>query len=345
MNRARLAGFGLAVPGLLALAMSVNSSYRFLGARLGIVAHTERLVLAGTAESAIIAFSVYAWATKSRGPARLALAAVLVQALPAYAIGGGIGGTVRVVIGPVLLAGVLHLLLGLEVRIRGERPDSLLRAAMREARERLAAWLGIGRRGADSAAIARSRAADRAVTLADQLAAARPGGRSHRRLVGRLAAAVDQSRYRLDVADADRAERDIVARIIRRKSVDSLARIETRHRWTALPPLSEREWTPLSLVIGGRQDTDVDDVEETAAEQVETTSAVALEGTRNKVTEVVTLTPTELRRRATRLARQTVAATGRQVTTNQLQTEFNLSRRDAAELRRAVVTTPKEAAV
>jgi hypothetical protein len=63
------------------------------------------------------------------------------------------------------------------------------------------------------------------------------------------------------------------------------------------------------------------------------------------VTEVVTLTPSELRKRAVRLARRTVAETGRQVTTNQLQTEFNITRRDAAELRRAVVTTaPKEGA-
>jgi hypothetical protein len=345
MNRARLAGFGLAVPGLLALGMSANTSYRFLGDPLGITAHTERLALAGTAEAAIIALSVYAWATKTKGPARLALAAVLVQAVPAYSIGGGIGGTVRVAIGPLLLAVLLHLLLGLEVRARGERPDSLLRAALRECRERLAAWLGIGRRGADSAAIARSRAADRAVSLADRLAAARPGGRSHRRLVGRLATAVDQARYRLDPAEADRAERDIVARIIRRKSVDSLARIETRHLWTALPPLSEREWKPLQLVSPEQPVADADDVEDTADGQPEMTSSVALESPRNTVTEVVTLTPGELRRRASRLARRIFAETGRQVTTDQLRAEFNLSRRDAVELRRTVVTTPKEAAV
>jgi hypothetical protein len=348
MNRARLAGFGLAVPGLLALALSTDTSYRFLGTRLGITAHTERLALAGTAEAAIIAFSVYAWATQSKGPARLALAAVLVQAVPAYAIGGGVGGTVRVFIGPLLLAVLLHLLLGLELRARGQRPDSLARAAIREFRERLTAWLGIGRRGTDSAAIARSRAADRAVNLADQLAAARPGSRKHARLAARLAAAVDQARYRLDGPDADRMEREIVARIIRRKSVDALARIETRHRWTDLPPLAEREWRPLpalapvELVVDEDDETDV---EVAIDEAVETTTAVALDIPRQTVTEVVTLTPAELRRRASRLARRVHAETGRQVTTTALQSEFNLSRRDAAELRRELVTTaPKKGA-
>ena len=44
--------------------------------------------------------------------------------------------------------------------------NGLLASIGREIRERLTARLGIGRRGADSAEIARSRAADRAVRLA-----------------------------------------------------------------------------------------------------------------------------------------------------------------------------------
>lgn len=349
MNRTRLAGFGLAVPGLMALGMSANTSYRFLGDRLGVVAHAERLALAGTAETAIIALSVYAWATKSNGPARLALGAVLVQAVPAYSISGGIGGTVRVAIGPLLLAVLLHLLLGLEVRAGGQRPDSLTRAAVREFRERLTAWLGIGRRGADSAEIARSRAADRAVTLAGRVAAARPGSRAHARYAGRLAACVDLARLRLDPGDADRVERTIVARIIRRKSVDALARIEARHRWTDVPPLADRQWrswpvpAALGLVPDAAAADEADDAEEAADDPAQTTSAVALATPRHTVTEVVTLTPTELRKRASRVARRVHAETGRQVTTEQLRSEFNLSRRDAAGLRRQVVASaPKD---
>jgi hypothetical protein len=344
VNRTRLAGIGLAVPGLMALGMSANTSYRFLGTRLGIAAHAERLALAGTAEAAIIALCVYAWATRTRGPARLALAAVLVQAIPAYTVSGGIGGTIRVFLGPVLLAVLLHLLLGLEVRAGGQRPDSMTRAAVREVRERLTAWLGLGRRGTDSAAIARSRAADRAVALADRLCAARPGSRAHGRLTARLAAAIDTARHGLEHVDADRVEREIVARIVRRKSVEALARIQTRHRWSGLPPIGEREWRPLSLIIRPEPVVDDDtqdgpgDAEDTTDCPAQATSTVALATPRRTVTEVVTLTPTELRRRAARVARRVLAQTGRQVTTEQLRTEFNLSRRDAAELRRQVVT-------
>ncbi|KUL26627.1 DUF2637 domain-containing protein [Streptomyces regalis] len=57
------------------------------------------------------------------------------------------------------------------------------------------------------------------------------------------------------------------------------------------------------------------------------------------VTEVVTLTPSELRRRAAKLNRELVASTNRPVTIERLREEFGLSRREAAELRREVVAT------
>ncbi|MEY9876022.1 hypothetical protein ABH931_005529 [Streptacidiphilus sp. MAP12-33] len=243
MSRARAAGWGLAVPGLLALAMSATTSYAYLGQRLGITWTVERGFLAVTGESAILALSVYAWATRTRGPARLALGAVLIQALPAYALSGGTGGTVRVILGPVLLAVVLHLLLGLEVRARGEHAAGLLGQALREARERLTAWLGIGRRGSDSAAIARSRAADRAVALADALAGANEGGWKARRLSARLAAAIDAAQHGLPADEAAAAEQHVVARVVRRRSVKGLARIEQQHTWSlaAAPRVAPEE--------------------------------------------------------------------------------------------------------
>lgn len=57
------------------------------------------------------------------------------------------------------------------------------------------------------------------------------------------------------------------------------------------------------------------------------------------VTEVVTITPSELRRRASKLNRELVTSTNRPVTVDRLREEFGLSRRDAAELRREVVMT------
>lgn len=241
MNRTRAAAFGLLLPTALALGMSADTSYRFLGAALQITGHGERAALCGTAEAAIVALTVYAWATRTKLPAYLAYAAVLVQAVPAFRISGAVGGPVRVIFGPVLLAVMLHLLLGLELRMSGRKSDGLVASALREARERLTACLGIGRRGADSAAIARSRAADRAVTLADQVASAKPGSSRHARLSARLAAAIDAARHGLPPAEADRAESAIVARVVRRKSVTGLAAIDVRHDWSSALALAERE--------------------------------------------------------------------------------------------------------
>lgn len=245
MTRTRAATAGLLVPAALALAMSADTSYRFLGTALDITNDVERALLCGVAEAAIVALTVYAWATRTKGPAYLAYAAVLVQAVPAFEVSGGVGGPVRVILGPVLLAVLLHLLLGLELRMSGERSEGILGAALRELRERVTAYLGIGRRGADSAAIARSRAADRAVDLADLVAVAKPGTRKHSRRAAKLAAAIDAARHGLDATEATAAEAAIVSRVVRRKSVAGLATIATRHDWTA-------------TLTGPRHDTDRD---------------------------------------------------------------------------------------
>lgn len=232
VNRTRAATYGLLAPAALALGMSADTSYRYLGQVLQITGHVERASLCGVAEAAIIALTTYSWATRTKGPAYLAYAAVLVQSIPAFQVSGAAGGPVRVVLGPVLLAVLLHLLLGLELRMSGRKSDGLVASALRELRERLTAYLGIGRRGADSAAIARSRAADRAVDLADRVAAAKPGSRAHRRLSAGLATAIDAARHGLAPADAERAESLIVSRVVRRKSVTGLASIDARHDWT-----------------------------------------------------------------------------------------------------------------
>ncbi|MEY2243174.1 hypothetical protein AB8A21_09560 [Streptomyces sp. BF23-18] len=68
------------------------------------------------------------------------------------------------------------------------------------------------------------------------------------------------------------------------------------------------------------------------------TAAVPAQPARQVVTEVVTITPGELLKRAQRLDRDRSSSTGRRVTIGQLQDEFGLSRREATELRRQVVT-------
>lgn len=68
------------------------------------------------------------------------------------------------------------------------------------------------------------------------------------------------------------------------------------------------------------------------------TAAVPAEKGRQVVTETITITPAELRRQARRLNREAVRSTSRPVTIQKLQDELSLSRREAAELRREVVT-------
>jgi hypothetical protein len=74
--------------------------------------------------------------------------------------------------------------------------------------------------------------------------------------------------------------------------------------------------------------------EETTAQ---VTSTVGADTPRQVVTEVITLTPSELRRRASKLNRELVTSTNRTVTIDQLREEYGLTRREAAELRRQVV--------
>ncbi|WP_331728341.1 hypothetical protein OG590_40570 (plasmid) [Streptomyces goshikiensis] len=258
MTRTTAATWGLLIPAGMALAMSADTSFRFLGTTLNITDDLERALLCGVAEAAIVALTVYAWATRTKGPAYLAYAAVLVQAVPAFAVSGSLGGTVRVALGPILLTVLLHLLLGLEVRMSGARPDGILAAALAELRERITASLGIGRRGADSAAIARSRAADKAVNLADAVAATTTGTWLHRRRAAKLAAAIDSARHGLDASAGDAAEAAIVDRVVRRKSVTGLANIEERHNWSArgseVPPSAPEVPAASSVVPATRNE-------------------------------------------------------------------------------------------
>lgn len=223
-TRAQVATAALVVPAAMALALSASTSYRFAGRTLGITDVAERMGLCGVAEALILGFTAHSWATKSKGSAWTAYAIVVVQAVPAFSVSGGAGGIVRIVLGPIALAVTLHRLLGIEAKLSGTVSNGLLASAAREIRERITARLGIGRRGADSAEIARSRAADRAVALASR----RKLGRF---AAPRLAKAIDAARHGLPEDDAARAEASIVGRVVRRKSVADLHNLTARHQW------------------------------------------------------------------------------------------------------------------
>ncbi|MFG2759496.1 DUF2637 domain-containing protein [Streptomyces wuyuanensis] len=67
------------------------------------------------------------------------------------------------------------------------------------------------------------------------------------------------------------------------------------------------------------------------------TNAVSAVQHREVVTEQITITPADLRRKARALHRQVVRSGGRGVTIDQLRDAFGLSRREATDLRREVV--------
>lgn len=231
VSKAKAATLALAAPGALALGMSAYTSYLYFGQRLGITGW-ERVPLCAIGEAGILALTVYAWATKRRSVALLAYALVLIQAIPAFSLSAGAGGIVRIALGPVMLAAVLHLALGLEVRLSGIRRDTIWRRAAAELRERITSYLGIGRRGADSAAIARSRAADRAVRHACRATPRTERRRTRRAAI--VARSVDAALHGLDDAARTEAERAIVARIDRRKSVGALWSDTRSYDWRAM---------------------------------------------------------------------------------------------------------------
>lgn len=247
-TRAQAVTIGLLIPAAMGLAMSASTSYRYAGVHLGITDVSERMALCGVAEAGIIALTLHSWGAKSKGSALLAYGFVGAQAIPAFEVSGGAGGIVRIVLGPIMLALMLHRLLGLEVKFSGEKSTGLLASLGRELRERLVARLGIGRRGPDSAAIARSRAADRAVRLAS-------GRKLTRRAAGRLAEAIDAAQHGLEPADAACAEAAIVARVARRKSVADLHGLALQHVWSttvvsAPVSLAEAAETPDAEIAG-----------------------------------------------------------------------------------------------
>lgn len=83
---------------------------------------------------------------------------------------------------------------------------------------------------------------------------------------------------------------------------------------------------------------DFDDFEWKPAQLAPVAAAVAAEEPKSVVTAPVDLTPSELRRKARRLHQRLVTENGRGITIDRLREEYGLSRRDATELRRELVT-------
>ncbi|MFJ2432948.1 hypothetical protein ACIOWM_07020 [Streptomyces anulatus] len=241
---------------LVCTAYSGDTSWRFAGERLGMVDSTERALMFGAGELALLACAVMARANKSATatkttagsagvPGVLVWVITGVQIIPCYATSGLVGGTVRAVIGPVLAGLLWHLAMGLEIRVA--RPEALstgLPAIIgRELRERVLSRLGIATRDRTAEQITRDRATARAVHLAAVLELS-PKGRLAGYRRRRLAAAVARSGAGTNGEQRHRLLQQLAAR----RTSGQLATVPLDSPWAGTPvPAQAYPRTPLGV--------------------------------------------------------------------------------------------------
>ncbi|GAA2218902.1 hypothetical protein [Streptomyces indiaensis] len=299
-----------------------------------------------------------------------------VQVIPAYAESGIVGGTVRAVVGPVLAALLWHLAMGIELRHArpGADSGSLPALLAREARERLLSRLGLATRDRTAEQITRDRWTVKAVGLAAKLADMPAKARGRARVARRLSVAVGKAQA--GASEEQRAK--LLELLAARRHAAALATVELPSPWEAAEVTAERidDEQPEPPALTARPRPEVvpagvrllplvarpePAVEEQAAPAPvvipsladavfwspswrrdlngKTTASVPAETAREVVTQVIALTPAELRRKARALNKEAVRSTNRPVTIKTLQDELGLSRREATDLRREVVTT------
>ncbi|MFE2530440.1 hypothetical protein [Streptomyces sp. NPDC059371] len=361
-----------ALGALVCTAYSGDTSWGFARDRLGMTAVEERSVMFLAAELALFSCALMArqnlrTAGAPGTPGMLVWFITGVQVIPAYAESGIVGGTVRAVVGPIMAALLWHLAMGIELRHAkpGADSGSLPALLARELRERLLSRLGLAVRDRTAEQISRDRWTVKAVGLAAKLADTPPGGRGRARLSRRLSVAVGKAQ-----AGASAEQRaKLLDLLAARRHAASLATIDLASPWEdavevtveqvpearkELPPARPLAVPPgvrlLPLVSRPGPRVVIPDVlpwhwkDSSTGTGLEPgdaskmTTAVPAQPARQVVTEVVTITPSELLKRAQRLDRDRSSATGRRVTIPQLQDTFGLSRREATELRRQVVT-------
>lgn len=163
-----LAFYAVAV---MAIGVSVDTSFRFFGEKLHITGTAQYLLFA-VMEAALIACGLgMAHSVRAgSGPGPYRVTAWALCGFAAYAaidLSGPIEGPARAVLGPVLGLVMLHHALGIDRRAVGnERAGTLTRVA-RELRERVLSLLGLADDGRDALSRTRERAARRAARLAN----------------------------------------------------------------------------------------------------------------------------------------------------------------------------------
>jgi hypothetical protein len=157
---------------VVGLVVSVDTSWRFFGDKLGVSNLTERVAMFAGMEIVLIACGVAMFEGVRRqggtpGPARwLAWALCGASAYAAVVLSGPFLGLARVLFGPVLSVVALHFALGVELRARGYQPTGTLARIGRELRERFLSRFGLANDDRDALTRTRDRAARRTARLA-----------------------------------------------------------------------------------------------------------------------------------------------------------------------------------
>jgi hypothetical protein len=158
------------------LAVSLNTSWRFFGDRLGVTG-AERVIMFSVLELAFVACALGMRANvrhvdpvtgrpgSAGAPRLVAWALCGLSGYAALVLSGPVDGIARVALGPVLSLVMLHLALGIEIRHgAGTRTGAWARVAG-ELRERALSRLGLADDDRDAATRTRERAVSRAARL------------------------------------------------------------------------------------------------------------------------------------------------------------------------------------
>ncbi|HEX5403638.1 MAG TPA: hypothetical protein VFX16_15210 [Pseudonocardiaceae bacterium] len=220
------------------LAVSLNTSWRFFGARLGVTG-AERVVMFSVVELALVACALGMRANVRRldlatgragGPGAPRTVAWVLCGLSAYAallLSGPIDGVARVALGPLLSLVMLHLALGIEIRNRTATHTGVWARVAGEMRERVLSRLGLADDDRDALTRTRERAARRVALLA--LSRRTP------LRTARLSRALRTS----NVAHDDRIQRRMLAELAVLKHADELATLALPSPWTSIPQPTE----------------------------------------------------------------------------------------------------------
>lgn len=217
------------------LAVSLNTSWRFFGDRLGVTG-AERVVMFSVVELALVACALGMRANVRRldpvtgrpgAPGAPRTVAWVLCGLSAYAallLSGPVDGVARVALGPLLSLVMLHLALGIEIRNNTTARTGTWARVVAELRERVLSRLGLADDDRDALTRTRERAARRVALLA--LSRRTP------LRTARLSRALRTS----NVAHDDRIQRRMLAELAVLKHAGELATLALPSPWSVPSP-------------------------------------------------------------------------------------------------------------